>query len=264
MKIWMVIFIIFLYFPVFAKEHLIFAIHPYLSATELIDRFSPLVESLERTLDVSITISISRDYQHHIDRVGKDEVDFAYIGPSVYVNLVKQWGKKPLLARLEINHSPYFKGAIITSQTNIKKLSDLSDKNIAFGDPLSTMSYIVPNYMLHKAGVKNFTSHFLYSHKNVALAVLMGQYEAGAVKEEVFFAYQKRGLQVLAWSPEISEHLFVTSNTLPQATCMALKSALLQQKTNVLKKIKNTATGLVEVHDQDYDSLREIMQFYEN
>lgn len=251
-----------------AGEGLKLAIHPYLPPTELVQRFSPLAKYLERVLKRPITIWISKDYQEHIDNIGQDEVDIAYMGPAPYVTMVNIYGRKPLLARLAINGDPHFRGVIITRKDMpLRRIEDLKGKRFAFGDPSSTMSHLVPRYLMLQAGigVEQLKSYeFLNSHNNVALGVLMGDFDAGAVKPEIFAKYQSRGLKVLAETPAISEHLFVASNRLPEDTVQQLREALYRLNktpsgTVVLHAIKEDASALVPVSDADYDNLRTIL-----
>lgn len=70
--------------------------------------------------------------------------------------------------------------------------------DIAFGDPESTMSHLVPRFMLWRVGVTGEVLadyQFLSNHTNVALGVLVGDFDAGAVKEEVFYEFEPKGLK---------------------------------------------------------------------
>lgn len=252
-----------------AREPLTLCVHPYLPATELVVRFAPLADYLGRKIGRPVKVEVAKNYQEHIDSIGKDEVDIAYMGPAPYVKMTDVYGKKPLLARLEINGKPAFQGMIVVREKSaIHDLEDLLGKRFAFGDPNSTMSHMLPRFMLWEAGanIDKLESHaFLNSHHNVALGVLMGDYDAGAVKEEVFYKYEKRGLRVITKTPFISEHLFVTRSTLPPETVDALRKALYHLKDDgegrvIMSKIKNSMTGMVPVNDKDYDNLRIILQ----
>lgn len=252
-----------------AQESLTLLIHPYLPPTELINRFSPLADYLGKKTGMPVNIQISKDYEEHIDQIGKDRVDIAFMGPASYVKLVDKYGRKPLLARLEINGSPTFRGAIITAKgSRIKTLDDLKGKRFAFGDPNSTMGHLVPRFMMWTAGVdvKDLAFYtFINNHHNVALGVLSGDFDAGAVKDEVFYEYEKRGVRAIAWSPSLSEHLFVTANSLPKKTVKELKEALYQLKNNkenmaIISKIEKDITGIVPVDDKDYDTLRAVLK----
>ena len=160
----------------YADKTLIFSIHPYKSATILNKSFSPLALYLLKAIDQNIAIKISKNYQSHIDLIGSDSVDIAYMGPASYVKLVNKYGKKRLLSRLAINGIPTFRGMIIVpTNSEIRTLQMLKNKRFAFGSTSSTMSHLVPRFMLIKAGVpiSSFKKHaFVGNHINVALGVL--------------------------------------------------------------------------------------------
>lgn len=251
-----------------AEDSLTLWVHPYLPATELTRRFSPLAEYLSRKVGLPISIRIQKSYQSHIDHAGKDEADIAYIGPVPYVKIVETYGEKPLLARLLVRGKPVFFGMIIVREdSSIRSLEDLAGRSFAFGDTNSTMSHLVPRYMLKEGGVPvgSLAKHeFLGSHHNVALAVLGGYFDAGGVKEEVYYEYRERGLRMLAKSPPISEHLFIARSSLPAEILEPLREAMLSlhedaQGAEILTSIKSSVTALVKVDDGDYDSLRKIL-----
>ena len=247
-------------------------IHPYLPATELVKRFTPLTTYLGNELGMPVEIRIKKSYQAHIDFVGRDQADLAYLGPVSYLRISDSFGLKPLIARLEVRGTPFFHGMVIVRQdSSIKKLGDLVGKSFAFGDPNSTMSHVVPRAHLKKAGISLdlLSRHeFLGSHHDVALGVLGGYFDAGGVKEEVFYEYEKRGLRVLAKSPPISEHVFMARSDLPPELVERLQKAFMAvnqhpQKDKILKSIKKSVTGFAPVADRDYGELRELMKFAE-
>lgn len=252
-----------------AKDHLVLGIHPYKSSAKLIQSYTPLAEYLSKKIDMPVRLSISKDYQTHIDAIGKDQLDIAYMGPASYVSLVEQYGKKPLLVCQEIHGKSTFQGKIITRRENsLQSLDQLKGKSFAFGDPSSTMSHLVPRYMLWKNGVNANQLdryNFLGSHDNVALAVLAGEYDAGAVKEAVFDKYQARGLKTLDTTPALSEHLFVTSKKLDNTTINKLRKAFLSLNTapdgkEIMDSIKPGITAMTAVEDKSYNNLREILR----
>ncbi len=252
-----------------ASNNLTLWVHPYLPATELTKRFAPLAAYLSEKLNRTVSIRVQKSYQAHLDFVGRDQADIAYLGPVSYIHMKDQYGSKPLLAKFEVNGNPFFYGIIITRKdSGIKTLDDLAGKNFAFGDPNSTMSHIVPRGMLINAGITTDTLQrydFLNSHHNVALAVLGGYFDAGGVKEEVYYEFEGKGLQMVAKSPPIPEHLFVTRSSLPQALIEQIRFHLINvekspNKETILSSIKPSVTNLLPVADQDYDPLRDIMK----
>ena len=252
-----------------AEEPLTLAVHPYLPVKEIMTRFTPLADYLGKEIGRPVSVRVGRDYDEHIMYLGKDRADIAFMGPASYVTMVAKYGKKPLLARLETDGNPLFRGYFIVRQDSpLKSLADLKGKRMAFGDRDSTMSHLVPQYMLEKAGVpldKLAEYKFLGSHNNVVLAVLSGDFDAGAVKDEVFDKYAKQGLRALVDTPYYSDHVFVTRSTLAPGMIQALRSAMLRLKDTpggreILETIKPHTTALVPAVDTDYDNIRQVLK----
>lgn len=250
------------------EKTLVLGIHPYKTPSKLIDAFSPLAKYISAEIGKPVDIRISKDYQSHVDNIGKKKIDIGFLGPASYIKLVKTYGKKPILARLEIHGKPTFHGKIIVRKDSpLKSLAELKNKSFAFGDPNSTMSHLVPRSMLMEAGIKVATElkfKFLGSHDNVALGVLIGDYDAGAVKEAVYYKYENRGLRALATTPALSEHLFVTTGNIPPELHNKIKTALLNLKNSehgleVLRSIKPSVTAMQSAEDKDYNNLRHIL-----
>ncbi len=268
---YLIFFTLFLIRPIgsSASENLTLWIHPYLPATELTKRFAPLTAYLSEKLNRTVYIRIQPNYQAHLDFIGRDQADIAYLGPIPYIRMKNQYGPKPLLAKLEVKGSPFFYGMIIARKdSGINVIGDLAGKSFAFGDPSSTMSHIVPRGMLLNAGITltSLQRHdFLNSHQNVALAVLGGYFDAGAVKEEIFHEFEDKGLTMVAKSQPVPEHLFVTRSNLPLELIAQIRSHLVgieksPNKETILKSIKAGVTNLLPAADKDYDTLRDVIK----
>lgn len=256
-----------------ARPPLILGVHPYLPPREVVERFTPLADYLGRELGRRVEVRVGRDYDEHITAIARGAIDIAYLGPAGYVKLVARHGPRPLLARIEVDGRPELRGVIVTAErSDVRTLADLKGRRFAYGDPDSTMSHLVPLYMLISAGVpeRALAGHkFLGAHKNVVLAVLAGDFDAGAVKYEVYEEYAGQGLRRLATSPAVSEHLFVASARLPAAEVQRLRRTLLAVGGQpggpaVMQAIHKGMTGLVPVRDTDYDSLRTILRTVEH
>lgn len=246
----------------------ILAVHPYLPYEELQTRFKPLASYIEEVLGQPVVVRIGPDYREHMNFIGMNKVDIAFMGPALYVRLIKEYGQKPLLARLVVNGLPEFNGYLVTTADNpITEIHELKGKSFAFGDPASTMSHLVPRYMLLEAGVKTTdlkNYQFLGSHINVAIGVLSGAFDAGAVKEEVLETYKSQGLRAFAKSEPISEHLFVARSDASPEFIERIRKALYglsetAEGRKILHHIKPTVNALAPVADEDYDNLRKVL-----
>jgi len=256
----------------FAQKPLVLGIHPYLDENEITSRFTPLVRYLEKSIGLPIELKVASNYKQHIDYIGKNKVDLAYIGPSPYIKMVKLHGQKPLLARLEVNGKPYFHGKIfVRNESSIKSLHDLPGKDMAFGSPDSTMGSIVPRWTLQNEDIylsQLNAFQYLNNHINVAYSVLMGDFDAGATSDEIFYLFKNRGLREISSSIAISEHLFIANSYLPGELIRKIKKALYNLKNyslgkQILNNIKHNATNMVPVADSDYDNLRKMEHDFE-
>lgn len=247
---------------------LILAVHPYLPAAEIQTRFTPLANHLATAVGRPVSVRVGGNYEEHIEAIGNDQVDIAFLGPVPFVSTTKRFGAKPLLAGFEVGGQPHLYGVIVTRKDSpLQSLQELADKRFAFGDAESTMSHIVPRYMLMEAGIPKglpATHKFLGAHKNVALAVLAGDYDAGAMKKEVFDEFEPQGLRALAVSPGVPDHLFVTRADLEPAEVQRLRDAMQQvkdspQAARILNSLHKGLTALVPVESAAYDELRKIV-----
>lgn len=251
------------------RSALTLGVHPFLSATETINKFTPLAEYLSRKLNREVKIYVSKDYASHVERFASGGADIAFFGPASYVELTEKYGQQSVLAVMQVQGGKTtFQGVIFTRDASpIKTLSDLKGKRVAFGDAMSTMSHYIPTYMLIESGVNEAdlaASAFLGNHDNVAMAVLGGEFDAGALKLDVFEKYKKKGARAVAYSDDYTEHLFAARWGLAPQTVEEIKSALLalagsEEATKILTPINSRATGLMPVKDSDYDNLRNVL-----
>jgi len=259
--------ILFLAAQCFAQKPLILGVHPYLDENEIIKRFTPLAQYLEKAINRPVELKVASNYRQHIDYIGKNNVDIAYMGPSSYIKMIKIHGQKPLLARLEINGKPYFKGKFfVRADSKIKNFHDLPGKDMAFGPRDSTMGFILPRWTLQKENIhlSQFNSfQHLNNYTNVAYGVLMGDFDVGATKEETYYLFKDRGLKEIGSTIAISENLFIANNYLPKELIIKIKKALFNLNKyslgkQVMNNIQLNMTDLVPVADSDYENLRKI------
>jgi phosphonate transport system substrate-binding protein len=182
--------------------------------------------------------------------------------------MTEKYGPKLLLACQQTNGDLFFKGEIIArSDSQTTTLADLGKGKFAFVDPHSTMGYLVSQALLQQENPQLIADHqypFLGTHENVTLGVLAGDFEAGTVKEETYQKFKSKGLKILQTTPAIAEHLLAVCSTLAESTVIQLREALLQlgksqEGLNLLHAIKPSLTGFAPVTEDDYNSLRQIL-----
>lgn len=247
---------------------LVLELPPYLAATELERQFQPLAQHLTGHLGIQVRLRIAHSHAQHIEHAGRDLVDISFITPTAYLMLAERYGPRPLLGRLELNGSATFHGAIfVRSDAPIHSLDQLRGRLFAFSDVYSATGYQVPRELLRRAGIdlQDLGGYrFLGSPHNVALAVLAGDYAAGAARAEVFEHYRLRGLRAIAVTPAIPGPLFIASTRLPPTLVTRLRELLLGLSDSeaggaVLRAIRPEVTGIVAADPGDYVVLRELL-----
>ena len=164
---------------------------------------------------------------------------------------------------------PYTHAAIVArSGSGIERIEDLRGKRFAFGDRMSTSSYLVPRSMLAEAGIRleDLKEHaFKGNHDDVARAVLAGEYDAGGLMESTAGKFLDQGLKVLKTSVEIPEFNICASKGLDAGTQESTRKALAalnrrnEGHAQVLAMIDQEYTGFVAAEDGDYDGVRKLM-----
>lgn len=243
-------------------------VHPYLAPQEVVSRFQPLADYLSAHIDRPTRVLVGTDYASHLREAGLDHLDMAFLGPAVYVRLVREYGPKPLLARLRVNGSDWLFGEIVVRRESpIQTLADLRGHSFAFGSRLSTMGTVVPRALLATVGVDTsnlgFSTH-LEGHNNVAMAVLSGMVDAGAVKREIYTKYRGGELRSLQATPAVPEHVLVARGDLPAELIARLRELLLHAQENTqglaaARAIHHEADGFAPAEDGDYAELRRLM-----
>jgi len=252
-----------------SNSKLILAVHPYLTPQELVKRFTPFAEYLSKEIGRKVEVRVGRTYEEHLQAICHNEVDIAFLGPAPYIKLSSKSQSQTLLAKFSLKKQEGYYGHIVTRENSgIKNISDLVDRSFAFGDPLSTMSHLIPRYMLQKKSIylEDLSySQYLFSHRNVAHSILSGDFDAGAVKHEIYKEFLTKGLREIAITPLIPPHLFVASNKIPTKLSNSIKQAMLKLNSmkngaKILKAIHRQLNALVPVQDSDYNQLRKMLE----
>ena len=252
-----------------APAPLVLAVNPYATKAEIVRRLSPFAAYVGRAIGQPITVRVGGTYAEHVFAIGHDEVDIAFVGPAPFIRVLERFGSKPILARFEVAEGKSLRGVIaVRSDSPIRSLAELRGRRVAFADPDSTMGYYVPAWMMLKAGVPLTALggyRFVAIHPNVAVGVLSGDFDAGAMMREVYERFAPRGLRILAETSAAPERLFITRSTLAPALIERLRATLLTMHESpeglaALHTLLPDLARLVPASEADYQPLRVIMK----
>jgi len=237
--------------------------------TVVYQQFRPVLDGLEVALQrdfgrpVEVRLKIFKNYDEAREALVRGTVDFVRFGPASYV-LAKQ--QNPNIELIVMEHKKgekRFKGlVIVAANSRIESLSDLAGHSFAFGDENSTIGRYLVQAELVKVGVRSgdLARHaFLGRHDKVAKAVILGDFDAGSVKESTYKQMNTNDeLRVLASFDNVTKP-WIAREGLPPRLLGSLREGLLAIKDPAtLATLK--ASGFLPTSDDEYQFVRDGMR----
>lgn len=247
-------------------ETLKVALLPDENASTVIKNNKPLEIYLEKELGKKIELVVTTDYSSMIEAMRHGRIDMAYFGPLSYVLAKQKSDIEPFAAMKQKGSTTYQSVLIANTGAGIAKISDIVNKNVAYGDKASTSSHLIPKSILAENGLKageNYREHFAGAHDAVAMAVQNGHAQAGGLSKPIFESLVQRGLvdpnkvKVLAESKPYPQYPWTMRSNLKPKLKEKIRAAFLNLKDpEVLKPFK--ADGFGPISDKDYDVVRSL------
>jgi phosphonate transport system substrate-binding protein len=245
------------------------ALLPDESPATIIRKNEPLRQYLASALKREIELVVTTDYSSMIEAMRRGQIDVGYFGPLSYVLLKQRMpGATAFAAKLEGTSPTYTAVLIAGAESGVSTPEDLKGKTVAFGDPASTSSHLVPKSMLARAGLtagKEYKEVFVGAHDAVAVAVQNGNAQGGGLSKYLFRSLVEQGtikadrVKVLAESDRYPNYPWVLSPDFDPKLQQAIKTAFYDLKDPaVLKPLK--ADGFGSVTDADYDVIRDLVK----
>ena len=142
---------------------------------------------LRNNLEIPVKFYPASDVAGIIHGLLGKTLDYASVGPSAYAAMYidDPDAVEPIITIKETDGSNGYKSAMyVRKDSNIYSIEDMRGKSIAWSDPNTTSGYLVPSFELHQRGLvpSEFFSRtgFAGGHEQAIIAVLNGQYDAGA------------------------------------------------------------------------------------
>ena len=206
------------------------------SPTELARKAGPLMQYLEKELNVKVEFTPVSDYAAAVEALVNKKVDLAWFGGFTFVQASVRSGGKvlPLVQREE---DTKFRSVFITSDPAIQSLADLKGKDVSFGSQSSTSGHLMPRSFVMQAGLnpdKDFRRvAFSGAHDATIAAVAAGKVQAGALNISVWekFVAEKKvdteRVRVFYTTPPYFDYNWTVHADMPVAQREKLSRALL-------------------------------------
>jgi phosphonate transport system substrate-binding protein len=246
--------------------------------------FTPLTEYLRKETGFYFKVTVPKSSTGIDDGFYNNVVDGALIPPLKYLDLHKDYQVKPYL-KLIREGKDYYRSEFIVHQDNqdqIKDLSDLKDKIIAFTNHDSASGYIIPHEILFVRKVVPKDVLFAFSHSNVVRLVYKKEVDAGVTfhQEPLDSGVIKDGRALLEKEyPDVADKVKIlyVSGKIPNDPLVFKKDfpdKIAQKISEAIVKFVNTKEGgdlfsraynidgFSKTSDYDFDDLRGLMKEY--
>ncbi|WP_068859746.1 phosphate/phosphite/phosphonate ABC transporter substrate-binding protein, partial [Thermodesulfovibrio sp. N1] len=209
------------------------------------------------------SIEIARDFNDLEKKIKDNILNLLIVDPATYCEL--KWSMKNNILPLVKPEGGIAetRSVFITKEgKNIDKIFDSLGKKLALGDEKSSFSYLIPLSMLKDVDIslKDFKSvDMLQKEQRIALSVLIGDYDIGAVSELTANKYLKDGLKIIRYSEPTPRFLIAHLNNIERDEIEKIKSYLLAQlDKEVLKSLDIEKFSYAE--DRDFDYIRVLIR----
>ena len=240
------------------------AILPDENASELIKQNKKLQLYLENRLDKKIELVVTTDYSSMIEAMRFGRLELAYFGALSYVMAKERSEIEAFAAQMKKGSIMYHGVIIVNKDSMISNIFDVKGMTMAYGDPASTSSHLIPRAHLltnAKLDIDDYKAVYLGSHDAVALNVQNGNADAGGLSKKIFEHLVERGLisldkvQVIAISNPFPNYPWTMQSSLDPELKDKIKQAFYDlDDPEITKPLK--ADGFMPVTDADYDVVR--------
>ncbi len=231
------------------------------SPKNVLDTFYPLKAFLENKLQKPIRIYIFKNFDKYYQKIQGKEIDILILDPASYCEI--RWKTQKYIIPLvkpEGGEGEIRSVFVAKEGGSIEKIFDAINKRLALGDERSSFSYLIPVSMLKDVGLslKDFKRvDRIENEHNIALFVLIGEYEVGALSESVANKYLKDGLKIIKRS-EITPK-FIVATRVDFQEKDKIKKLLLNQVDKKILQILNIKS-FASAEDRDFDYIRVLIR----
>lgn len=244
----------------FAAEILSFGIPPQQAPTEVIKRWTPVMQYLEKKTGLVLELKTAKDIPTYQQQIMEGHYDIAYVNPNTYVAANKTKGYLAFAQEKEGKSV----GIIVTRKDgSIKHLSQLNGQTMAFPSNFAVMATILPLKQLEeqKVAVK---IQYVMSMDSVYRSVAKGLFLAGGGEGRTFGILDPeiRDQLIILWqSDDLPPFPFFSHPRVSPATLSRIQKAMVEMGQDpeglALLKVVNIK-GLEKSSDADYNGVRKL------
>jgi phosphonate transport system substrate-binding protein len=124
---------------------------PTEGGADIVERFKPLLDHLQKVLGVEIEAQSASDYAGIITAMGHKHIDLAYLGPKSYTEAAERADAQAVALELGKDGARGYHSLIISKKgSGINTMEQAKGHLFAFNDPNSTSGYLVPMVLFQR------------------------------------------------------------------------------------------------------------------
>jgi phosphonate transport system substrate-binding protein len=234
------------------------------SPTVMIARMAPLTDYLSARTGLMVRFKPAPNLGAAVSDLVSGETSLAYFTPAAYLEAREKAGAVPLVSPLTKGVKTFSLIVAVPRDSPVKACHDLKGKTFAFGDRKALVQKaVVDECMGDVGGLAQMK--YLDHYDNIAKALLIGDFDAGILKDTVFDQFAAKGLRKLHESEQLPGYIIAASPRLDKEPREKLRSALLAitsspQGRQALMVLDKGYTGFAPVEDKEYDSIRKLIR----
>ncbi len=236
--------------------------------------YQPIMEYLSRSCGRPFSLKLGSHYEETIAQLDQGTIQAAFLGTYLYLKARQHHPIRCILKPLNSQFEPYFHSVLIArTDSPINSIASLKGKRLALPSPLSFSGNWLLGYELERHGltVSDLDSvHYFGFHHTVIYQVLLGHFDAGAVKDRVAEEFADKGIRIIATSGPVPGSPIIVRKDLDPALIEAITTALLRinvrepaWKDLVRDWDAEFAFGFAPASDRDYDAVATIFRLEE-
>ena len=240
--------------PATTASPLEFLVVPVERETAMFRQFLPLKNCLEKRLDRPVKLKLGHDARAAVDALRYQAWDLAYMDPSLYCEIRDTYQVQPIAKLQRDGRDTYRSVLVVRKNAHWATLADIRGASLALGRPGSSATHLIPLSLLHQADLTLSDLaqvNTLPNEDEIALSVLVGDHDVGAMSMNVYEKYASEGLRVLKASEEIPQFVICAGPDLGQAEVQRIRKALLASCP-----LEDQELSFVSVQDREYNIVR--------
>lgn len=241
-------------------ETLSFGIPPQQSPVEVVKRWTPILQYLEKKTGLNLELKTAKDIPTHQQQIMDGLYDIAYVNPNTYVAANKNKGYQAFAHEKD---GKAYSIIVVRKSGPITQLSELSERTMAFPSNFAVMATILPLKHLEEQRIP-VRAQYVVSMDSVYRSVAKGLFLAGGGESRTFGSLdpEMRDQLVVLWqSQELPPFPFLAHPRVSAATLSTLQNAMIGMSQDpegqALLRVVNIR-GLEKSTDADYNGVRKL------